>query len=76
MVAEVILLMQFYGLDEVYKRVAKELKEKEGKRGDENVLSVIHADRDTLLRMVKKSVHWYGKVIRKNGMTEEADDMF
>ena len=65
MVAEVILLMQFYGLDEVYKRVAKELKEKEGKRGDENVLSVIHVDRDTLLRRVKKSVHWYGKVIDK-----------
>lgn len=38
--AAVILLMQFYGLDGVYETVAKELKEKGGKRGDENVLSV------------------------------------
>lgn len=38
--AAVILLMQFYGLDGGYETVAKELKEKGGKRGDENVLSV------------------------------------
>lgn len=41
--------------------------------GYRNPFGLIHVDRDTLKRTIKKSGYWYGKVTRKNGLTDQED---
>lgn len=43
--------------------------------GYQNYFGLIHVDRDTLHRTVKKSGYWYGRVVRENGLTEEDEEI-